>query len=29
MKVTPALKKELAQWLDTYWTTYLNDDIAT
>ncbi|MBL0306494.1 MAG: nuclear transport factor 2 family protein [Chitinophagaceae bacterium] len=29
MKVTPALKKELAQWLDTYWTTYLKGDIAT
>ncbi|MBI1342041.1 MAG: hypothetical protein GC171_03795 [Terrimonas sp.] len=29
MKVTQALKKELAQWLDTYWTTYLNGDIET
>jgi len=29
MKVTPALKKELAQWLDTYWTTYLKGDIET
>jgi len=29
MKVTPALKKELADWLDTYWTTYLKGDIAT
>ena len=29
MKVTPKLKKELAQWLDTYWTTYLKGDIET
>ena len=29
MQVTPALKKELAQWLDTYWTTYLKGDIET
>ncbi|MCL6257645.1 ATP-binding protein [Aquiflexum sp. TKW24L] len=29
MKVTPALKQELAQWLDTYWTTYLKGDIET
>ncbi len=29
MKVTPALKEELAQWLDTYWTTYLKGDIET
>jgi signal transduction histidine kinase len=29
MKVTAALKKELAQWLDTYWTTYLKGDIET
>jgi signal transduction histidine kinase len=29
MKVTPALKKQLAQWLDTYWTTYLKGDIDT
>jgi signal transduction histidine kinase/ketosteroid isomerase-like protein len=29
MKVTPALKKELAQWLETYWTTYLKGDIKT
>ncbi|MDI1322872.1 MAG: nuclear transport factor 2 family protein, partial [Algoriphagus sp.] len=29
MKVTPALKKELAQWLDAYWTTYLKGDIET
>jgi signal transduction histidine kinase len=29
MKVTPALKNELAQWLDTYWTTYLKGDIET
>ncbi|SMD42826.1 His Kinase A (phospho-acceptor) domain-containing protein [Aquiflexum balticum DSM 16537] len=29
MKVTPALKKELAQWLETYWTTYLKGDIET
>ena len=27
MTVTLALKKELAQWLDTYWTTYLKGDI--
>ena len=29
MKVTPALKKELADWLDTYWTTYIKGDIET
>ncbi len=29
MKVTPAIKKELAQWLNTYWTTYLKGDIET
>ncbi|RPA68675.1 hypothetical protein EF405_08855 [Cyclobacteriaceae bacterium YHN15] len=29
MKVTPALKKELAQWLEAYWTTYLKGDIET
>jgi signal transduction histidine kinase len=29
MKVTPALKQELANWLNTYWTTYLKGDIAT
>jgi signal transduction histidine kinase len=29
MKVTEALKKELAQWLDTYWATYLEGDIGT
>ena len=29
MQVTPALKKELAQWLDTYWSTYLKGDIET
>jgi signal transduction histidine kinase len=29
MKITPALKEELANWLDTYWTTYIKGDIAT
>ncbi|MBK8087902.1 MAG: nuclear transport factor 2 family protein [Chitinophagaceae bacterium] len=29
MEVTPTLKIELTQWLDTYWTTYLNGDIDT
>ena len=29
MKVTPALKEELADWLNTYWTTYLKGDIET
>ncbi len=29
MIVTPALKEELANWLDTYWATYLKGDIAT
>ncbi|KAF0132054.1 MAG: integral membrane sensor signal transduction histidine kinase [Bacteroidetes bacterium] len=29
MKVTPALKQELANWLDTYWNTYLKGDIET
>jgi hypothetical protein len=29
MKVTAALKKELAQWLDTFWTTYFKGDIDT
>jgi signal transduction histidine kinase len=29
MKVTPALKEELADWLDNYWTTYLKGDIET
>jgi signal transduction histidine kinase len=29
MKITTALKDELAQWLDAYWTTYLKGDIAT
>ncbi|HLO37846.1 MAG TPA: nuclear transport factor 2 family protein, partial [Lacibacter sp.] len=29
MKVTPALKEELADWLDNYWTTYIKGDIET
>ena len=29
MKVTPALKKEIANWLDNYWTTYIKGDIET